>query len=99
MTVWRPQMFPFMEIHYGLTMQSSGQKSVETKFGRKIYAAFPVAANVSSYGAAECNGFTVVNSAPYVHVFVNCSGNDDSASGVLPNLGTLKFDLRVYGQM
>lgn len=97
MTSWRPQQFPFMEIIYDLTMLSSGQLNVYTKFKGAIYAAVPVAKNCSNYTAVECNGFSVNRVPPKVEVFVNCSGNDDAASGVLPGQVTQEFDLVVYG--
>ena len=89
-----------MQLLYGLTVDSSGQVDVTTKFSRRIYAAIPVASNISSYNAVTMNGFSVNRSdPPFVSVFCNCSGDDDSGSGVLPDQESQEFELLVFGEV
>ncbi len=96
MTVWKPQSAPYYELHTGLLMLSSGQKTVYTGFN-KVKAAIPhVNNNGSKHIVPQFNGFSVNYSGGAVDVFANGSGNDDSASGVLPNT-SIKFHLEVYG--
>ena len=98
MTVWRPKPSPYFELHQNLYLDSSGQKTVHTGFA-EVKAADPHITNKSSYEIAEINGLSVNHSGGDVDVFVNCSGNDDSGSGVLANesLGGVLIDLEVYG--
>jgi len=97
MTYWKPDFSPNEEIIYNILMASSGQKTIGTRF-RDVKAAIPMVRNASKYIKRQFNGFTVVHSAGIVDVFANCSGNDDSASGVLPNC-SMRFDLLVYGTL
>ena len=96
MTRFDPSFAPHIDIHYGLTIMSSGQKDVSTKF-RTVYAAIPMSENKSSHANQLLTGFSVVRgSNGVVSVFANCSGDDDSGSGVLPD-SDATFKLVAYG--